>query len=69
MKRDSWLSSVHGTNSKDASGTVWKKSKKLNGKCIASPLVSLKVDNNIITDPEEIAVRLGEHFASVSRPS
>ena len=48
---------------------VWSKIKKLSGKFVPSPLPSLKVNDVVITDPGEVAEKLGDHFASVSHPS
>ena len=43
-----------------------KKIRKLRGKFIPNPLPSLKINNNLITDPLEVSEKLGEHFSNVS---
>ena len=68
VKRDSWMYYINGINSKVAARTVWT-IKKLSRKFVPSLLPSLKIGNNVITDPDEVAVKLGEHFSSVSSPS
>ena len=69
VKRESWLYYINGINSKVSIKSVWKKVKKLSGKFVPTPPPPLKINNTIITKPEEVAERLGEHFASVSSPS
>ena len=69
VKRDSWLYYINGINSQVASRIVWRKIKKLSGKFVPTPLPSVKVNNILITDPEEVAEKLGDHFAGVSSPS
>ena len=69
VKRESLISYVNGINSKVAPRTIWKKIKKLSGKFIPSPLPSLKINDNIITEPKEVAEKLGEHFSNISSPS
>ena len=69
VKKESWIYYINGINSKVAAKTVWNKIKKLSGKFIPSPLPSLKINNSIITKPEEVAEKLGEHFAEVSSPN
>ena len=69
VKRDSWLHYINGINSKVPVGTVWKKIRKLSGKFVPSPLPSLKINGILISDPEEVAEKLGKHFADVSSPN
>ena len=69
VKRDSWIYYINGINSQVAPRTVWRKIKKLSGKFVPSPLPSLKINDTLITKPEEVAEKLGEHFAGVSSPS
>ena len=45
-----------------------KKIRKLNGKFVPSPLPTLKINNNLITEPEEVANHLGKHFSDISSP-
>ena len=68
-KRDSWIYYINGINSKVATKTIWKKIKKLSGKFVPSPLPTLKINDTIVSNPDEVAAKLGEHFSSVSDPS
>ena len=45
---------------------VWKKIKKLSGKFIPEPLPVLKINNKLVSSPNEVANILGKHFANVS---
>ena len=68
-KRESWLYYINGISSKTPSRFVWKKIRKLSGKFVPSPLPTLKINNNLITDPGEVANTLGKHFSDVSSPN
>lgn len=68
-KRDSWIYYINGINSKTPSSKIWKKIKKLSGKFVPSPLPSLKINDVIITDPNEVAAKFGEHFSNISNPN
>ena len=68
VKKDSWIHYINGINSKTALGSVWKKIRKLNGKFVPSPLPTLKINNNLISEPEEVANHLGKHFSDISNP-
>lgn len=45
---------------------IWKKIKKLNGKFVPEPLPTLKINGDLITQPERVAEKLGEHFSRIS---
>ena len=66
-KRSSWICYINGINSQTPARSVWKKIKKLNGKYVPTPLPSIKVGDQLITDPAEVSEKLAEHFASISR--
>ena len=66
VKRESWLFYINGINSKVAASTVWKKIRKLSGKFVPSPLPSLKINGKVITDADQVAENLGEHFSQIS---
>ena len=68
VKRDSWICYINGINSQTAVREVWKKVRKLCGRYVPSPLPHLKVGNKLITDNEEVANKLGEHFSNISSP-
>ena len=68
-KRESWMYYVNGITSKTPSCFVWRKIRKLSGKFVPSPLPTLKINNNLITDPGEVANSLGKHFSDVSSPN
>ena len=68
-KRESWLYYINGISSKTPSRFVWRKIRKLSGKFVPSPLPTLKINNNLITDPGEVANTLGKHFSEVSSPN
>ena len=65
-KRDSWLYYINGISSKTPMRTVWRKIRKLSGKFIPAPLPTLKVNDTLITDPNEVANKLGKHFSEIS---
>ena len=67
-KRESWLYYINGINSKTPMRSVWKKVRKLSGKFVPSPLPSLKIDGSLITNPSEVADKLGQHFSQISSP-
>ena len=66
VKRDSWIYYINGINSKTPCRAIWRKIRKLRGKFVPSPLPSLKVNDNLITDPQEVSQKLGEHFSQIS---
>ena len=66
-KRESWICYINGISSQTTTREVWKKIRKLRGKYVPSPLPSLKVGNKIVTDSEEVANKLGEHFCNISK--
>ena len=68
-KRESWLYYINGISSKTPSRCVWRKIRKLSGKFVPSPLPTLKINNNLITNPDEVANTLGRHFSEVSSPN
>ena len=68
-KRESWIYYINGINSKTSSRLVWRKIKKLSGKFVPPPSPTLKVNDNLVTDPTEVANALGDHFSNVSSPS
>ena len=69
VKRESWLHYINGINSKTPSRVVWQKIRKLSGKFVPSPLPTLKINGSPITEPIEVANKLGEHFSKISSSS
>ena len=67
-KRESWMYYINGITSKTPTPTVWKKIRKLQGKFVPTPLPTLKVNNSLVTDPNDVAEALGKHFADISSP-
>ena len=65
VKKESWLFYINGINSKTPSRLIWKKIRKLSGKFTPSPTPCLKINGDIITNPNEVANKLGEHFSEV----
>ena len=47
---------------------VWRKVRKLSGKFIPSPLPTLKINDTLVTEPSEVAEKLGRHFSDISSP-
>ena len=47
---------------------VWRKVRKLNDKFIPSPLPTLKINDTLVTEPSEVAEKLGRHFSDISSP-
>ena len=68
-KRDSWIYYINGINSKTPSRFIWKKVRKLAGKFVPPKSPSLRMGDNLITTPSEVADSLGQHFSSVSSAS
>ena len=67
-KKESWLCYINGINSKTPSREVWRKIRKLSGKFVPSPLPTLKINDTLLTEPTEVANKLGEHFSEISSP-
>ncbi|MEO1419229.1 MAG: reverse transcriptase family protein [Bacteroidota bacterium] len=65
-KRDSWIYYINGISSKTPSRNVWRKIKKLSGKYVPPPSPALKINDNLVTDPSEVADTMGKHFSEVS---
>ena len=65
-KRESWVHYINGISSKTPSKMIWKKIKKLSGKFVPDPLPTLKINCDLITQSEEVAEKLGEHFSRIS---
>ena len=65
-KKESWLHYINGINSKTPSKVVWQKIRKLSGKFVPAPLPTLKIDDTLITEPSEVANKLGKHFSEIS---
>ena len=68
-KRQSWIYFINGISSKTPERKVWNRIRKLCGKHVPNPMPTLKIGDSIITEPEQVAEKLGEHFAAVSDPS
>ena len=64
-KRNSWIYYINGINSKTPR-VVWKKVQKLAGKFVPPKTPSIRVGDNLITNPSEVAESLGQHFSDVS---
>ena len=65
-KRESWLCYINGINSKTPQRLVWQKVRKLSGKFVPSPTPSLKIDNVLISKPDDVAEKFGKHFSDIS---
>ena len=65
-KKESWLYYINGINSKTPLSVVWRKVRKLSGKFIPSPLPNLKINDTLVTEPSEVAEKLGRHFPDIS---
>ena len=59
---------INGINSKTPLSVVWHKVRKLSGKFIPSPMPTLKINDTLVTDPSEVAEKLGRHFSDISSP-
>ena len=68
VKKESWLYYINGINSKTPSRAVWRKIRKLTGKFVPSPIPKLRINDNLISDPDKVANELGKHFSGVSSP-
>lgn len=68
-KRNSWMNYINCINSKTPLSLIWKKIRKLSGKYSPSPSPSLKINNCLITKPEEVAEKFGKHFSDISKPN
>ena len=68
-KRESWMYYINGISSKTPTRKVWKKIRKLSGKFVPEPLPTLKINGNLVTQPELVAEKLGEHFSKISSSS
>ena len=65
-KRESWLHYINGINSKTPQRLVWKKIRKLSGKFVPSPSPILKINDVLISKPEDVAEKFGMHFSEIS---
>ena len=66
VKKESWLYYINGINSKTPQRLVWQKVRKLSGKFVPSPNPILKVNDTLVTKPEDVAERFGSHFSEIS---
>ena len=66
MKKESWLFYINGINSKTPARLIWKKIRKLSGKFVPSPTPCLKINDQIITKPDEVADKFAKHFSEIS---
>ena len=66
VKKESWICYINGINSKTPSRLIWKKIRKLSGKFVPSPTPTLKINNDLISKPEDVAERFGRHFSEIS---
>ncbi|XP_064117872.1 uncharacterized protein LOC135223340 [Macrobrachium nipponense] len=65
-KKDSWIYYINGINSKTPLRFVWKKVRKLAGKFVPPKTPSLRVGNNLITNPSDVAESLDQYFSNIS---
>ena len=65
-KRTCWRKYISELTMKTPSSQIWNKIRKLQGKFVPNPLPILKIGEEHISDPKEVAETLGAHFASVS---
>ena len=68
VKKESWLFYINGISSKTPSRVIWRKIRKLSGKFVPTPSPNLKIDGDLITEPDKVAEKLGSHFAQISSP-
>ena len=66
VKKESWLFYINGINSKTPSRLIWRKIRKLSGKFVPSPSPTIKINDVLISDPEEVAERFANHFSEIS---
>ena len=65
-KRQSWINFLSTINWKTSLSEVWSKIRKITGKYVPSPPPVLKMNGNILTDPEHVSEAFADHFAKVS---
>lgn len=65
-KRSAWRSYVSTVNQFTPLKEVWSTINVLNNKYARSPITTLRVDDNVIDDPVDVANTLARHFADVS---
>ena len=63
----SWNNYKTTINSKTPVQAVWNKAGKIAGKFTPSPAPTLKVNNSIISNQEEVAQTFADHFSDVSK--
>ena len=68
-KKESWIHYINGINSKTPQRLVWKKIRKLSGKFVPSPSPILKINDDLISKPEDVAEKLAKHFSDISNSS
>lgn len=68
-KRLSWRKYISELTTKTPSSQIWNRIRKLQGKFTPSPLPILKMGNNYISDPKQVADILGSHFSNISSVS
>ena len=68
-KRESWRKFVITLNRFTPLGNIFKKIKKIDNKSYAKTRIAIKLNNQTITNPIEVAENLGQHFSTVSSNS
>ena len=68
-KRQSWQDYISRINTNTPVSSVWNKIRKLSGKFVPKPLPSLIVNNNLISNSQEVAEVLAKHFSKISNHS
>ena len=65
-KATSWKNYVSKLNAKTPTSQIWQKIRKINGKYTPKPYPNLRIDQKIITSPNEVANAFAEYYASIS---
>ena len=65
-KRQSWINFLSTVNWKTTLSEVWNKIRKITGKHVPSPPPVLKINGNVLANPEEVSEAFASHFAKVS---
>ena len=67
-KKKSWIKFTTDLNSKESTSNIWKKIKVIKG-IPTSQIKIILAENSILTEPQEIAQSIGEHFYTNSSDS
>ena len=68
-RREGWRKYVSSINSDTPINKIWKKIKKISGKYRSHSAISLKQNNNVITEPTNVSNILADHYSNTSSNS